>query len=209
MADFATIIISALSILIAILALYISIRRFELQEEQFKLQKEEYENQNKIRLHIRGEVFLTSHALGPKEPKYYAENANEIEFEYAASYINRSSQLLIIDEMNIHVSAVDHEDFQIGAKDRIYHQESLAQNEELVVKHRITSKNLQNYIRVVESQYEKRGVLEFRIVCRVRGERKQELTHERLLYRLTETGGDTSGPGYSPGHGKEKHNFIY
>lgn len=200
--------ISVLSLLVAVSAFSLSIHRYRLQVQAFELQRKETDEKYKSRLQVVDEQFLTSHTLGPNEPPYYVEHPEEIEFEYKARYQNKGFSLIEIKSLMLTVSAVEVQDvFNCG--EIIIVNRALAPGEQLEVCHRFNKRNLDGFKWMVEEIAGKRGVLQFEVKCDFLGLDGLMRAHRRILYRLTEGGGDISCRGYDPGRGKEKHSFVY
>lgn len=200
--------ISVISLVVAFSAFSLSIRRYRLQIQTLELQKKEADEKYKSRLQIGDEQFLTSHTLGPKEPAYYAAHPEEIEFEYRARYENKGMNLIELKSLMIVVSAVEVGNF-FNCGEIIVTNRCLSPGEGMDIRHQLAKSNLAGFKAAIEHEAGKRGVLQFEIRCDFFGLDQVIRSHRRILYRLTEGGGDLSCRGYDPGHGKDKHHFIY
>lgn len=197
-----------LSLLIAVSAFSVAVRRYRLQVEALELQKKEAHEKYRPRLQIADEQFLTSHTMGPNEPAYYVTHPEEIEFEYRARYQNKGVNLVEIKSVMLIVRAVEVPHF-FSCGDMIVTNRCLAPGEEIEVCHRFSKSNLDGFKYALQEVEGKRGILQFEVKCEFVGLDQIIRAHRRILYRLTEGGGDISGQGYDPGHGKDKRSFVY
>jgi len=207
--EFSAILLSIISLFISMFAIRVSIRRYELQQKQHELQIKEFKDKYKTRFRINDEHFLTSHRLYPEQIEIYKDNPEQIEFQYSAELVNLSNTVLTIESLSIEVDAVDVEEMWVGCGDRVLTETFLAPHEKLTISHLFNKDNLDGFRRMIRNFSEKIGVLEFSVVCRFKSEFNELNEHKRILYRLTESGGDVSKQGYNPGKGHEKRNFLY
>ena len=207
--DITAIIMSLLSFGVALFALKISARKYDLQLEHNEIQKKEFEEKYKIQLHIKDEQFLTSHTFGLNKPKYYVEHPENIEFEYRAKYINRGNAIINIESLILAINAIEVKEMSFGCGENILSATHLAPGEEIEIKHRLKKENLDKFKQYIDEVSEKRGILEFSVTClfsRLNGSKKE---HKRILYRMSESGGDVSCKGYNAGKGIDKYSSIY
>ena len=209
MLDYIAIIISILSFVAALLALKISIQRYDLQVEQHELQLKEYSKKNRIQLHIIDEQFISSHTFGPEQPEYYSKHPDEIEFEYRASYRNKGEVTIHLKCVKLIITAVDIEEKTFACGENVSAEIYLATNEEINIVHRFSKDNFDGFKKYIRNNISKRGIFQFEIESVFSSLDGKDIEHKRILYRMTEGGGDISCKGYTPGKGIIKRNFVY
>lgn len=210
--EIAPIIISALSFVLAIFALRTSIKGYQVQVDQYELNKIDLDEKRKPHLQILNERFLSSHSLGPNEPKYYVDHPDEIGFEYRATYINKGSNIIEIESAYILIFPEKNKNAWINPNEKILSAQYLSPNEEVSLIHAISASKIRDLRAFVAHGTEEdtfSGVLRFEVVLTFLGQDNIRKEHRRVLYRMVLGGGDQSTVGYSPGHGKIEHTTLY